>query len=85
MEYIIVDYLSTNLFYQNSIQEFIKLYGQEYSNVLEVVFGVCREYIDALFNEINLHYGNLDNYIYQGLHFTKEEQRKLKEIYLEER
>ncbi len=85
MEDIIEDYLSTNLFYQNSIQEFIKLYGQEYSNVLEVVFGVCREYIDALFNEINLHYGNLDNYIYQGLHFTKEDQRKLKEIYLEER
>ena len=53
--------------------------------MLEVVFGVCREYIDALFNEINLHYGNLDNYIYQGLHFTKEDQRKLKEIYLEER
>lgn len=85
MEDIIKDYLSTNQYYQGSVQEFLMKCGSQYKEVLEVVFGVRKEYLDALFAEIKRSYGGLDEYISQGLHFSTEDKQKLKKIYLEER
>ncbi len=84
MEDIIANYLETNLFYQSSIQEFLLKLGDSYKEVLETIFGVRKEYMDALFEGIQQKYGNLDAYILHALHFTEEDRKLLKKLYLEE-
>lgn len=85
LEDIIEDYLSTNQFYQDRIEQFVSKYGEAYRETLSVIFGVRREYIDVLFESIKQNYGSLDRYIEQTLHFTKMDKETLKKIYLEEK
>lgn len=85
LEDIINDYLSTNKFYEGNIEHFVSLYGEDYREVLKTIFGVRKEYIDVIFNCIKENYGSMENYMEKGLHFTKEDSKRLQELYLEER
>lgn len=85
VEDIIEDYLSTNQYYQDSVEQFVGKYGEGYREVLETIFGVRKEYIDVLFTSIKETYGDFDTYIHQALHFSKEDKEKMKQMYLEEK
>ncbi|MDE7161907.1 MAG: tyrosine-protein phosphatase, partial [Anaeroplasmataceae bacterium] len=84
LDVIIEDYLNTNTYYQDSINQFALRCGEDYRDVLCTIFGVRREYIDVIFHAIQKNYGDFDTFIEQGLHFSKEDKKALKEYYLEE-
>ncbi len=83
LDVIINDYLSTNLHYANNVNRLALEYGEEYREVLETVFGVNKEYINVIFDNINNVYGSFDKYLENGLKFSKSDKEKLKLIYLE--
>lgn len=82
---IIEDYLNTNLFYQETIDDFVSEYGEEYREVLETIFGVRKEYVHVLLDSLEEKYGSFDEYLERGLLFSKEDKEKLQAMYLEER
>ncbi|MDE7263762.1 MAG: tyrosine-protein phosphatase [Anaeroplasmataceae bacterium] len=85
LEDIIEDYLSTNNYYQGNIEHFVSICGEEYREVLKTIFGVKKEYIDVILKCIEENYGSIEEYMENGLYFTKEDCYKLQELYLEER
>lgn len=83
LDTIVKDYLSTNLYYEANVNALALEYGEEYREVLETVFGVNKEYINVIFDNINNTYGSFDNYLKEGLEFSEADKEKLKSIYLE--
>lgn len=81
---ILEDFLATNIFYQGRVEELVNYYGEAYRNTLSNVFGVHKRYIEVLFSEMEQRYGSIDAYIENGLGFTKEKSKKLRELYLGE-
>lgn len=79
---IVEDYLATNRFYEPVVQKMKNRLGEEYEETLWCVYGVKESYLEALLKAIDLKYGSFEGYIRNGLQFSVEDQRKLKEIYL---
>lgn len=44
VETILEDFLATNIFYQERVEELVSYYGEEYRNTLSNVFGVHKRY-----------------------------------------
>lgn len=83
MEIIIEDYLATNLFYEDVVRKNMERLGKEYEEILWCVFGVHKEYIDIILEEICKSYQNMENYITNALQFDEEKRNRFKELYLE--
>ncbi|MDE5715716.1 MAG: tyrosine-protein phosphatase [Anaeroplasmataceae bacterium] len=84
LDTIINDYLDTNHYYQKKIDQYTKLYGKEYYQILKTLFGVNKQYILVLFKKIEEVYGGMDLYITNILDITLEKKEKLRRIYLGE-
>ena len=87
-EDVIKDYMKTNLFTADRIDEMIdkielmSLYQVD-AEVLRPLLGVEREYIETAFNTAEAEYGSLENYIRRGLNFSDNEVQKLRFLFLE--
>ncbi len=84
----IEDYLLTNTFIENNVKAAIKELKNDIDNpnleqVYRNLYTVKQEYILALLNQIDLIYGNFDNYVEHGLKLSKEDIKQLQDIYLE--
>lgn len=76
------DYLLTNKFYQDKIENDVKKFGSEYREILKCVYGVKEEYFDILFDTICLSYNDFDDFLAKALGVTPKIKNKLKEKYL---
>lgn len=83
LEDIFEDYLLTNKFYVNDVAKLEKVFGTEYHDILWSVFGVYKEYIDVMLEEINKTYGSFDNYVKDVLAVDSIKKARLKALYLE--
>lgn len=89
-EDIFADYMLTNNYMGTEVEqakkEFKEQWGyltDENDRALEYLHHTHEDYIKTVLTRIDELFGNFDDYITNGLHITKEEQEKLREMYLE--
>jgi len=87
-EDVIQDYMKTNQFTQERIEEIIgqielmTLYQTD-AEILRPLLGVEREYIETAFQTAEKKYGSLENFIRDGLNISDEDIQKLRNKFLE--
>lgn len=87
-EDVIEDYMKTNVFTKNRIDEMIdkielmSLYQVD-AEILRPLIGVERIYIETAFNTAEEEYGSLDNFIREGLNISDEEIQMLRNKFLD--
>lgn len=83
-EQVYYDYLQTNNYilpkYSKDRAYFIKSGGDP--SIIDVILQVRSEYLDTAFKEMEDKYGTIENYFEKGLGINKNEQEKLKDIFL---
>ncbi|NLC96917.1 MAG: tyrosine-protein phosphatase [Erysipelotrichaceae bacterium] len=85
---IINDYLQTNKYYEELIQEQMEFarsinIDEDIVNQIPYAQGVQREYLDEVFTYINNKYDTIDNYIRYAVGINDEDILKLRSNYLE--
>ncbi len=87
---IIDDYLKTEEYLADDIKMLMQTYNlhnvernRETELAVGCLFGARREFVDALYSEINALYGSFEGFVSQQLHITPEDIERLKELYLE--
>ena len=87
-EDVIEDYMKTNVFTKNRIDEMIdkielmSLYQVD-ADILRPLIGVERIYIETAFNTAEKEYGSLENFIREGLNISDEEIQMLRNKFLD--
>ena len=87
-EDVIQDYMKTNQFTKERIEEIIgqielmTLYQTD-AEILRPLLGVEREYIEAAFQTAEEKYGSLENFIRDGLNISDEDIQKLRNKFIE--
>ena len=87
-EHVIEDYMKTNVFTKDRIDEMIdkielmSLYQVD-AEILRPLIGVERIYIETAFNTAEEKYGSLENFIREGLNISDEEIQMLRNKFLE--
>ncbi|MBF12654.1 MAG: hypothetical protein CMC63_10845 [Flavobacteriaceae bacterium] len=87
-EEVIQDYMKTNQFTQERIEEIIgqielmTLYQTD-AEILRPLLGVEREYIETAFHTAEKKYGSLEDFIRDGLNISDEDIQKLRNKFLE--
>ena len=87
-EDVIQDYMKTNQFTQERIEEIIgqielmTLYQTD-AEILRPLLGVEREYIETAFQEAEEKYGSLEGFIKDGLNISDDDLQKLRNKFLE--
>ncbi len=87
-EDVIQDYMKTNQFTQERIEEIIgqielmTLYQTD-AEILRPLLGVEREYIETAFQTAEKKYGSLEDFIRNGLNISDEDIQKLRNKFLE--
>ena len=87
-EHVIEDYMKTNVFTKDRIDEMIdkielmSLYQVD-AEILRPLIGVERIYIETAFNTAEEKYGSLENFIREGLNISDEEIQILRNKFLE--
>ena len=87
-EHVIEDYMKTNVFTKDRIDEMINkialmsLYQVD-AEILRPLIGVERIYIETAFNTAEEKYGSLENFIREGLNISDEEIQMLRNKFLE--
>ena len=87
-ENVIKDYMKTNIFTKDRIDEMIdkielmSLYQVD-ADILRPLIGVERIYIETAFNSAEEKYGSLENFIREGLNISDEEIQTLRNKFLE--
>ena len=87
-EDVINDYMKTNQFTKERIEEIIgqielmTLYQTD-AEILRPLLGVEREYIETAFQTAEEKYGSLENFIRDGLNISDEEIQKLRNKFIE--
>ena len=87
-EDVIDDYMKTNQFTKERIEEIIAqielmtLYQTD-AEILRPLLGVEREYIEAAFQTAEEKYGSLENFIRDGLNISDEDIQKLRNKFIE--
>ena len=87
-ENVIQDYMKTNQFTQERIEEIIdqielmSLYQAD-AEILRPLLGVEREYIETAFKTAEEKFGSLENFIREGLNISDKDIKKLRNKYLE--
>ncbi len=87
-EDVINDYMKTNQFTKERIEEIIAqielmtLYQTD-AEILRPLLGVEREYIEAAFQTAEEKYGSLENFIRDGLNISDEDIQKLRNKFIE--
>lgn len=84
------DYLKTNVYLKEDIKALVNMLqnmtgvkSEKSEEALKYLFGAEPDYLDTLYKEIDDRFGSFENFITFGLHISKEEQRRLKDEYLE--
>ena len=87
-ENVIKDYMKTNIFTKDRIDEMIdkielmSLYQVD-AEILRPLIGVERIYIETAFNTAEKEYGSLENFIREGLNISDEEIQMLRNKFLD--
>ncbi|MDC0207519.1 tyrosine-protein phosphatase, partial [Pseudomonadota bacterium] len=87
-ENVIEDYMKTNAFTENRIEEILdqielmSLYQAD-AEILRPLIGVERIYIETAFQTAEEKYGSLENFIRDGLNISDEDIQKLRNKFLE--
>ena len=87
-EDVIADYMKTNQFTKERIEEIIgqielmTLYQTD-AEILRPLLGVEREYIETAFQTAEEKYGSLENFIRDGLNISDEDIQKLRNKFIE--
>ena len=81
---VMADYLRSNEnilpFYAGTIDRWVQAGGDR--AILEALYGVRREYLEASFDEMRKTYGSIESYFSQGLGIDAAGQKALKDLYL---
>ena len=81
---VMSDYLRSNEnilpFYAGTIDRWVQAGGDR--AILEALYGVRREYLEASFDEMRKTYGSIESYFSQGLGIDAAGQKALKDLYL---
>ncbi|GAA3192515.1 tyrosine-protein phosphatase [Lentilactobacillus kefiri] len=85
---IFKDYVASNTFLKGQIDQRITRLKAKGASHAEIKFakvdgGVDLSYLKAVIDEMHKDYGSVDEFITEGLSVTKEQQERLKEMYLE--
>ncbi|SFU55224.1 Tyrosine phosphatase family protein [Clostridium sp. DSM 8431] len=80
---IIKDYISSNFYRKEFNENIMKVFVNKGKNkrkldILESILLAKYEYIDAVFNEIDKRYGNMDNYLEKEYGLTKRKRKEIK-------
>ncbi len=86
-ETIIEDYLLTNVYAQNDINNMINSIKKEYdfpliSEVVHALFGIKREYLEKVYDTIEKKYGTMQNFLFTKMGMNEEKIAKMQAIYL---
>ncbi len=81
---VMADYLRSNdyilPFYSGTIDRWVQAGGDR--AILEALYGVRRQYLEASFDEMHKTYGSIEKYFSEGLGIDAAGQQALKDIYL---
>lgn len=84
-EQVMADFLRSNDYilplYASQIEAFVAGGGDR--AIAEAIFGVKPRYLEASFNEMEKHYGMIENYFAQGLGIDAAGQEALRDLYLQ--
>ena len=86
-EYVIADYLATNLFVRTMAEEMLDTLGRhgilrDLAADVDALFYASTAFLEHGLNLVRETYGSLDGYIERGLDFGPEKQEQLREMYL---
>lgn len=86
-EYVIADYLATNLFVRTFAEGMLDALGRhgilrDLATDIDVLFYANTDFLEHGLNLVRETYGSLDGYIERGLGFTAEKQEQLRAMYL---
>lgn len=81
------DYLRSNDYmlpaYKNYIDAFVADGGDP--EIIRAILGVKKEYLEAAFDEMQTRYGTIEKYFSDGLGITADEQKAIRNLYLEKK
>ena len=83
-ETVMEDYLRSNDYilplYEKQIEAFVAGGGER--SIVEAIFGVREEYLDAAFDEMRTQYGTIEDYFAEALGIDATAQKALRDLYL---
>lgn len=86
-EYVVADYLATNLFVRTMAEGMLDALGRhgilrDLTADVDVLFYANTDFLDHGLNLVREAYGSLDGYLERGLGFGPDKQERLREMYL---
>lgn len=86
-EYVVADYLATNLFVRTMAEGMLDALGRhgilrDLTADMDVLFYANIDFLEHGLNLVRETYGSLDGYIERGLEFGSDKQERLREMYL---